>query len=481
MRYIFFDLETSDKNFVGQILNYCFVLTDSKFEQKTVFRGTIRLSKTQIPDPAAIFANKINIKDHIDYEESHSIETVDGVEHINLNMFSERDSFNMVKEWLDSQVKKFPAMLVGHNSDKFDVPFLRTSMIRNGINPYFNSNMLYGDTKNFLKSCAARDGNILNDLLEGNIKTPFKLENACRTFGILDDDKVQIHESYYDVLDTIELVKKLHDLGFDISEQKVLPKKSKLLKLKSAKYEDGIFHSFEEKLMYPYSINKKYCLFLDVEKCLNHDFFRAELDLDTARELAVWVKNDSGFFEWEEENDKNKFIEMEKISSLIYSSTNLSIDNYFPEKTCDIEQHIYMMPFGDMNDLCKAIEQYEAKGSTNIQLKGNYAKKLFNRFKLNHIEEKDEKYFEVLGKYYFHRYGGVMKTSRFNNDSVYEAGTYSEDFHETLDEYYKKIKDILDESKDNHSIEIFSSLKNYFDEINKIYSKLIEIKRVKKE
>ena len=64
MLTIFYDLETSDRNPVGQIINYSFILVDERYEVLDELSGLIRISRLQIPDPGAILANRTDVIEH---------------------------------------------------------------------------------------------------------------------------------------------------------------------------------------------------------------------------------------------------------------------------------------------------------------------------------------------------------------------------------------------------------------------------------
>ena len=64
MSYIFYDLETTDLNYCGQILNYAFVEVDEDWKEVSEFCGKVKISRTQLPNPYAILANRVNVLTH---------------------------------------------------------------------------------------------------------------------------------------------------------------------------------------------------------------------------------------------------------------------------------------------------------------------------------------------------------------------------------------------------------------------------------
>lgn len=49
VKAIFYDLETTDREFVGQILNYSFILVDEQLNVVRELNGDIRISRLQLP------------------------------------------------------------------------------------------------------------------------------------------------------------------------------------------------------------------------------------------------------------------------------------------------------------------------------------------------------------------------------------------------------------------------------------------------
>jgi len=202
MNTIFFDLETSDLNFAGQILNYAFFEVDDQWNVISETKGNVKISKLQLPVPEAILANKIDV---IEHQNSCSINETEATLQI----------YNLINRSISSQ--DF-TKLIGYNSNSFDVPYLRTSMIRNGLNPYFGGNLHYGDLLHVVKKLSLTDESFRARLRKKDDgRAILTLESVCKSFGILKDDEVQKHESEFDVLITIKLAKFIFDnYGIDV-------------------------------------------------------------------------------------------------------------------------------------------------------------------------------------------------------------------------------------------------------------------------
>ena len=122
--FLFYDFETSSREFLGQIISYAFVLTDTNYEPLDSLTGKIKLNRTQCPEVKAILTNKINVLDlqktgTPEYEAAQNI----------FNFFS-----NLIKTY--NQIT-----LIGFNSNNFDLSFLRNILVRYGFNPYFNGKL----------------------------------------------------------------------------------------------------------------------------------------------------------------------------------------------------------------------------------------------------------------------------------------------------------------------------------------------------
>ena len=120
---IFFDLETSTTEPIGQILNYSFIATDDKFEIIDECSDSVKISPLELPVADAILANRIDV-----------------IEHQKHNYLNETLSMKKIFDFFTKMIEKNKGekiVLIGYNSLKFDVPYLRTSMIRNGLSPYF--------------------------------------------------------------------------------------------------------------------------------------------------------------------------------------------------------------------------------------------------------------------------------------------------------------------------------------------------------
>lgn len=196
--YIFYDLETSSRELVGQILTYSFLVVDSKFQIHDELTGSIRLNRIQLPEIDAILTNRINLTDH---QKSASSEM-------------EYTAAQKVHTFLSHQVDQHGYIpLVGFNGNSFDLPFLRNLLIRYGFNPYFSGKLTNLDILHYAQHIAFTNPDTfvwqLRENDEGRKYYSFKLEDLAKSFQLLDAKASQTHSAREDVVLTIELAKEL--------------------------------------------------------------------------------------------------------------------------------------------------------------------------------------------------------------------------------------------------------------------------------
>jgi hypothetical protein len=491
-KFIFFDLETTDLNFTGQILQFSFVETSSEYpyDIKDRLDGTIALSRIQLPNPDAIVATNIDIKDHLDLLEEH--QETNG--RLFLKNFNERDSLNMIKEWIDEKCSRDKVFLIGHNSTNFDVPYLRTSMIRNGINPYFNKNLDYIDTKNVLKRWYCEDPSFSQLLHEkGNLSRPFSLENISKILNILTDS--QTHQAWDDVdllIDMCRNLKMNYICDIDNSSYSI-DTYSSIDKIDVKNYIDFEYKKLSNDsveliglsqkpvVIYDNFSSGKYYFFLDIEKALESYHENKKYTIEDARNILIWKKTSGSFCLVRKAPDMDNKEAETKIRDIISKlrKLNISMENYFEKKICDIEQHIYMMDYNGMNQLITAIDELDSHGKIFSTPTDLYARKLLTRYKLNNLKNiGDENFQSILHMYLDYRYGRGslfsdtvgcrMIVDRFAVDM---SGVDENTFHPMLKDYQIKLQNLLTKySKDNEKMKILNSLLNYYNDFTYKYN-----------
>ena len=449
MKSIFFDLETTDLNTVGQILNYAFVEVNDDWSIQSKLTGTVKISRTQLPDPYAILATKLDVI-------KHNEESTDP-EHI---------AVAKIQKYLQSVIEKDQVKLIGYNSNIFDVPYLRTSMIRNGLNPYFGGCLNYGDVLHAVKRLCCDNEDFVN-LLEKNEnnRTVYKLESVLKSLGLLNIDETQEHESLADVLLTIKLAKHLSDnYNLDIRNYHSYEvKKNRFDVVKVFPFIDENGNKVSDEYCY-YAVleqNKNQALWINLKK------FEEGLE---KKSVSWYNKTTSSFFVKEYLNDDRL---KSRASVAKRELSHITLENFFPPKNCDIEQFIYMMPIGDISALYDAIWRNDLFLIKDRKCK--FASQLYLRFLCNNLDI--DKIESTLKDYAIYRYGGKLKLDKYNFEIEYQEGIFSESFHRTYNELIDIIDTLSQEPENNF---IMRRLKDFYQ--NSIVSSLAgdDLKNIKR-
>jgi len=449
MKSIFFDLETTDLNTVGQILNYAFVEVNDDWSIQSKLTGTVKISRTQLPDPYAILATKLDVI-------KHNEESTDP-EHI---------AVAKIQKYLQSVIEKDQVKLIGYNSNIFDVPYLRTSMIRNGLNPYFGGCLNYGDVLHAVKRLCCDNEDFVN-LLEKNEnnRTVYKLESVLKSLGLLNIDETQEHESLADVLLTIKLAKHLSDnYNLDIRNYHSYEvKKNRFDVVKVFPFIDENGNKVSDEYCY-YAVleqNKNQALWINLKK------FEEGLE---KKSVSWYNKTTSSFFVKEYLNDDTL---KSRASVAKQELSHITLENFFPPKNCDIEQFIYMMPIGDISALYDAIWRNDLFLIKDRKCK--FASQLYLRFLCNNLDI--DKIESTLKDYAIYRYGGKLKLDKYNFEIEYQEGIFSESFHRTYNELIDIIDTLSQEPENNF---IMRRLKDFYQ--NSIVSSLAgdDLKNIKR-
>lgn len=391
---IFYDLETSSKNFIGQILNYSFICVDSKFQIVAELSGDIALSRLQLPEPGALLANKVLISKHLNPSSK---------------MLREPEALAKIRDFIDEQVKLARSSnisLIGYNSARFDLPYLRTSMIRNGINPYFKGldykdllhvvRKLSVSNKKFPRLPAANDKDLLS----------LRLETLTQHFDLLQGQ--QAHSSREDVILTIEFAKLLLE-KFNIDVRKYSAYEAENISglpvIQAARPEYDLNKQDSTKtLSHLLRIDEDYrgSLWIDIEDLENEE---ASLE-DLRPKISYYNKKNSALYIDSSPASKEKLALAQKILPKLKS---INLRNYFTTSKCDIEQDIYRLDFDNLDYLSRAIWT-AAEKKPNDKLSKD-AKVLLTRYKLNQVDnisDKDTAFISHLKAYCSYRYGGDL-------------------------------------------------------------------------
>ena len=434
MKTIFFDIETTDLNPIGQILNFAFVEYDANWNFKSCYKDKIKISRNQLPTPEAILANRVDVI-------QHNIEAQD-CEHI--AMAKIQKYIQEIVEWGDTR-------LIGYNSHRFDVPFLRTSMIRNGLNPYFGGSLKYGDVFHVIKRLAC-DNLAFKEKL---IKRPdgavsYSLESVAKAFNLMDETDTQDHESLSDVNLTVKVAKYISEnYGIDVRNYcayEPLYRSGGYDVVKVFPYRDDKGNKVPDEYCYMTLLqqNKTQALWINIKQ------FEDGLGKNS---VSWYNKNSSAFYVSEFVKDSD----WKKRADIVRKElSNVTIENFWPEKNCDIEQFIFMLPINEIASLYDAIWRRDL--FLIRENKSKYASQLYLRFLMNNSDV--DQIESVLHEYCMYRYGGKLKLDKDNFEATYLPGVYNKSFHSTYKELLSKIEELAKNPKNEF---LMNQLKMFYE------------------
>lgn len=451
MRAIFYDLETSDAEPIAQILNYSFIAVDDSLSPLAECSGDIQLSRLQLPSPEAILKNRVDV-----------------IAHRARALPSEHEAMRSIAAFLQRMIDeaKGPVALVGFNSNKFDLLRVRTSFIRNGINPYFGGKLQYRDLLTVVRALYVRHPEFprperLNE--EGVSTLSLSLEEVSRVLGILEG--TQSHHSREDVLLTIALAKALkerfaldvrHTPGFEAAQILSSPRwrKEPGLCLWRLQPEYELGHESRARRT-PYAVldaDHRSCLMIDLER----------YGAGEGESSIRWFNFSTGEFLFGGEAAQGEYLRVGdgnvRLVDLAISARKefapLNLKNYFDKSTCDIEQDIYRIDFQGIEVLAKLIREGGSlprdKTENTTRVEGGHPREksalndirvLLVRYRLRESKSLDAEGQRVLASYGRYRYGGTMRLTK--HEVPEEEGKHEPRYHPSLRDMFKKINERL--------------------------------------
>lgn len=425
MYAVFYDLETTDKNCVGQIINYSFILVDEALKPVDELSELVYISRLQLPDSGAILANRTDV-----------------LEHQKRAQFNEYEAMHRIDAFLRKCIDRSGGALafVGYNSARFDLQYLRTSLIRNGLDPYYGKSLHYRDLlhvvqKAYLSSSDFRE--LIRRERGEEKKLSLSLQTTARALGLLSG--AQAHESREDVLLTIDVAATIKErFGIDIASFRC--------------YEGLNLHA----------TSKTGAVY--VAESPEYDLTASEFSVKTPMTLldfdhrsSLWInlsrymeKPDGGPIVYRNFSTGPLFIshnavrdpQLERAArSAIAQYKNVTVRSFFERSTCDIEMDIYRLDAADRECLKLAL----AKGSKAPLEKcsSEDTKKLWVRSELARVKDlsSNPKASEMLAKYAVYRYGGALQIARrVREKSDGDDRRGDGDFHPTLHEMVRELE-----------------------------------------
>jgi hypothetical protein len=398
---LFYDLETTDKNCVGQILNYSFILVNDHLEPVDEISELVKISRLQLPDPGAILANRTDV-----------------VLHQQKAVWDEYDSMRRIDAFIRRSIDRAKGSLgfVGYNSARFDQQYLRTSLIRNGLDPYYGKSLQYRDLLHAVQKVYTTSSEFRELIVKqrGTEKRlSLSLQTIAKALDLLEGE--QAHESREDVLLTVRVAKVLKErFGLDICT----------------------FHCYEGHNLHATARSGAVYLAEAPEYDLSshESVVRTPLTLlETDYRASLWInvnrymeKPDGNAVMYRAFANAPLFISKQAVRdpllekaarSAVAHYKGVNLRNFFERSTCDIEMDIYRVDAADRKALTEALES--GSKAPLAKCSGEDAKKLWVRSQLARMKDllSDPKAREMLHKYATYRYGGKLQLVRKLPDS----------------------------------------------------------------
>jgi hypothetical protein len=396
MYAVFYDLETTTKNTVGQILNYSFIMVDDEMNPVGELSGLIKINRLQLPEPGAIMANRTDV-----------------VEHQKVAVDTEPVGMRKVEQFLATCIHnaKGAVAFVGYNSSRFDLNYLRTSFIRNGINPYFKGmlssrDLLHVVQKAYISNKEFRE--LVRKQCSGDKRLSLSLQTVSHALKLLEG--VQAHESREDVLLTIRLARWLKEhCSLDVRTYEA--------------YEGGPLHSTARSGSVYEVEEPEYDLHeaspvRRVPMCLLDENKKASLWINIER----YAENPSPrCISWRQPMKHSFFTSGRAVTSpdtqqlarkALGQFKSTTLTNFFERGDGDIEQDIYRLDFDAQDVYFRALK--EGRKEILAETKNPDARKLWVRYQLanSELDLSDARSAELLRQYALYRYGGKLQLVR---------------------------------------------------------------------
>jgi len=448
MRSIFFDLETSDKEPCGQIVNFSFIALSESWHIEDELSGEVRLSRLQIPSPGALLANRVRV-----------------MEHQERATYTEREASLAIATFLDRIARDGAGnvALIGYNSFRFDLPYIRTTLIRNGVNPYVGG----GRIINRDLFAAARKLSVTNPKFprvkkeseppkEGEEKGPrlsLTLETIAKSLGVLEG--AQLHSSRDDVLITIEVAKIFAEqFGLDVRSYDSY----EAIACHHAKSKGRSFISLEPQydLTSPEIAQRTPMTLLDFDRRYSLWVNLTRFAAGEGRKSVQFYKNQGSSFVID--TLKSTESELEALAQKAAAElAGITLGNFFQRSGCDVEVDIFRVDFDGINALGAALWRNDKEAVKKLNSRDVTALYVRNIL-ANHSwgKENDAAIREKLKSYAQYRYGGAMQISK--NQPTDEGSTTR--YHPTLQEIEADLAGRL-EGASGEDREILLSLAQY--------------------
>lgn len=192
MIQVFYDFETSSLSLSGQVISYCFLALSNDGSLLQELSGLVTLTRCELPDLDALLITRLSIQHLHQYGKPEPT--------VALEIFT--FLFNLIEA-------HGKIVLCGYNSNQFDLKFLRSLLIRHGLNPYFYGKIEYRDVLHWVRYLGMSHTQFPMQLHADGYWT-FSLEQMARAHGVTT--LPQTHNAIDDVQLTIHLVSQLETI-----------------------------------------------------------------------------------------------------------------------------------------------------------------------------------------------------------------------------------------------------------------------------
>ena len=460
--YIFYDFETSSRDLIGQIISYAFIITDSDLQPIDTFDGKIKLNRTQCPEVDALLVNKIVVSD------------------LQEKGISEYEAALAIFDFLTQTIASYgPCHLVGFNSNQFDLSFLRTLLIRYGLNPYFQGQLKNIDILHFVQYLAfyhSADFPWVQTSSDTHSFYSFRLEDLSHAACLLTE--AQSHDALEDVMLTIKLVR-FFEAKFNTKLSTFKPyqlpdslnciEPTSIIKQRVRHFAtlEDTPEKYQTHYFFPLNLNSKSLLFINLSmyKTLIDDI-ESPSDEDKSRCIR-YINTNKAFF----------ITEQAELSDVGMNPQDLELilaDTYFQQfvknpsayfdsikKDWDIDYQIHELGFERIDILGKLVERFMKQPQTYTEIiqdlikqrshpKDNYLIQLFNRVYLNYHPHPQQTH---LNRYL---------TPRYIEGSLYKDSGYEHFF----EKQYAYLLDRLDTCDNETDLIVLQSLVDFFEEFS---------------
>lgn len=411
---------------------------DQNWKILSELSGDAAISRLQLPAPSAILANRCNLN-------KHQQNAAD----------SEKTAMKKIHDYITEVISssRQQVLLIGYNSNRFDLPYLRTSFIRNGLDPYFKGKLRYKDLLHAARALSSTHPDFprspaIDAKGEEVSRLSLRLETLCSVLKLLKGR--QSHHSRADVLLTISLARVFFEnFGLDIR-----------------KFENYQAAGLQKRGSVCWESVPQYDL-SSAEQTIEQPL----LLLDSDHRSALWVK----LKKYEEGQGRKSISWYSKANSCLIAGDDkrlpqelarkalkefksINLKNFFAKSTCDIEQDIYRIDFDGINALNSAIWLDDFSGLKNLKTRD--VKIVYLRYELNSYQwgtGQDQRMEKMLRDYALHRYGGHLQLNKF----PVEDESCSQIYHPTFAEQMSEIEEGLKNGNRSDTV-LLKALKKFY-------------------